>query len=108
MASMGHMNGTRTTVKALSNSFRSFFIVSLIIAVLGIAIAFVTAPGAMDEAIRLSMFLSLVWILAVIFAFVRFQWRALWFLLGAPLSGWWLIVLYLIASGCAHNAKNCP
>jgi hypothetical protein len=49
--------------------------------------------------------LILVW---VIFAFTKFKWRALWFLVGMPLTGWWLIVLYVIASGCAHNIKNCP
>jgi hypothetical protein len=49
-----------------------------------------------------------VWIVLVVFAFTKFKWRALWFLLSTPLTGWWFIVLYLIASGCAHNVKNCP
>ncbi len=102
------MNATPTTVKALSSSFRSSFIVSLVVAVLGIAAPFVTAPGAMDGAIKVSMFLTLTWAVWVIVAFTKFKWRALWFLVGMPLTGWWLIVLYLIASGCAHNIKNCP
>jgi hypothetical protein len=38
----------------------------------------------------------------------KFKWRALWFLVGTPLAGWWVIALYLIALGCAHNIKNCP
>jgi hypothetical protein len=105
---MGHMNATPTTIAALSNSFRSLFIVSLVIAVLGITVPFVTAPGAMDEAIKVSMFFTLVWIVLVGFAFMKFKWRAAWFLVGTPLTGWWLVVLYLIASGCAHNVKNCP
>jgi hypothetical protein len=96
------MNATPTTVKALG-SFRSSLIVSLVIAV-----AFVTAPGAMDGAIKVSMFLTLLWAVWVVFAFTKFKWRALWLLVAMPLTGWWLIVLYLIASGCAHNIKNCP
>jgi hypothetical protein len=107
VANLGRMNAAPTTVKALG-SFRSSLIVSLVIAVLGIAVAFVTAPGAMDEAIKVSMFLTLLWAVWVVFAFPKFKWRALWFLVGMPLTGWWLIVLYLIASGCAHNIKNCP
>lgn len=105
---MGHMNATLTTVKTLSSSFRSSFITSLVVAVLGIAVPFVTAPGEMDGAIKVSKFLTLMWVVWVTFAFTKFKWRALWFLLGMPLTGWWLIVLYLIASGCAHNIRNCP
>jgi hypothetical protein len=105
---MGHMKAAPTKSEALSNGFRSLFLASLVIAALGITIPFVTAPGAMDGAIKVSMFLTLVWIVLVVFAFTKFKWRALWFLLSTPLTGWWFIVLYLIASGCAHNVKNCP
>lgn len=83
-------------------------ITSLSVAVLGIAVPFVTVPGAMDGAIKVSLFLTLVWIVLVVFAFTKFKWRALWFLVGTPLTGWWLVALYLIASGYAHNVKNCP
>jgi hypothetical protein len=102
------MNASLITVKALSSSFRSSFIVSLVIAVLGIAVPFVTAPGAMDGAIKVSLFLALMWVVWVVVAFTKFKWRALWFLVGMPLAGWWLIALYMIASDCAHNIKNCP
>jgi len=102
------MDATLTTLKALSSSFRSSFIMSLVIAVLGIVVSFVTAPGAMDSAIEVSMFLTLVWIVWLVFAVANFKWRALWFLVGMPLTCWWLIPLYLIASGCAHNIRNCP
>jgi len=102
------MNATPSTLQAISNSFRSLFIGSLVIAVLGIAVPFVTAPGSMDRAIKVSIFLTLAWIVLVVFAFTKFKWRALWCLVGTPLTCWWLVVLYLIASGCAHNIKNCP
>jgi hypothetical protein len=102
------MNAIPSTLAAISNRFRSLFIASLAIAVLGIAIPFVTAPGSMDGAIKVSIFLTLVWIVLVVFAFAKFKWRALWCLVGTPLTCWWLVVLYLIASGCAHNIKNCP
>jgi hypothetical protein len=105
---MGCMNATPTKVEALSNSFRALLLASLAIAALGITAPLVTAPGAMDDAIVVSMFLTLVWIALLIFAFTKFKWRTLWFLFGAPLTGWWLVVLYLIAAGCAHNIKNCP
>lgn len=108
VANMGYMNAAPTKAEALSNSFRALLLASLVIAALGVAVPFVTAPGAMDEAIKVSMFLTLVWIVLVIFAFTKFKWRTLWFLFGTPLTGWWLVVLYLIASGCAHNVKNCP
>ena len=108
VANIRHMKATLTKVEALGNSFRSSFLVSLVIAVLGVAVPFVTAPGAMDGALKVSMFLTVVWVIWVVFAFTKFRWRALWFLLGTPLTGWWLLVLYSIASGCAHNIKNCP
>ena len=101
------MNATPSTL-AISNSFRSLFIASFAIAVLGIAIPFVTAPGSMDGAIKVSIFLTLLWIVLVVFAFAKFKWRALWCLVGTPLTCWWLVVLYLIGSGCARNSKNCP
>jgi hypothetical protein len=74
---MGYMSATPTSVKALSSSFRSAFLVSLVIAVLGIAVPFVTAPGAMDGAIRVSMLLTLMWVGWVVFAFTKFKLRAL-------------------------------
>jgi hypothetical protein len=105
---MGWMDATLITMKAVSRSFRPSLIVSLVISVLSIALPFVTAHGSMDGAIKLSMFLSFIWVVWVTLAFAKFKWRALWFLLGLPLAGWWLVVLYLIAAGCAHNLKNCP
>jgi len=105
---MGHMKAALAKFEALSNSFRSLLLASLVIAAIGAAIPFVTTPGAMDGAIKVSMSLTMVWIVLVVFAFTKFKWRALWFLLGTPLSGWWFFVLYLIASGRAHNVKNCP
>ena len=105
---MPHMNAALTKIQTLSNSFQTLFVASLVIAALGIFIPFVTAPGSMDAAIKLCMLLTLVWIVLVIFVFTKFKWRGLWCLLGAPLTGYWFIVLYLIASGCAHNIRNCP
>src|SRR4051794_21888105 len=102
------MNAAPTKMQSLSTSFRTLFVASLAIAALGIAVPFVTAPGSMDAAIKFCMLLTLVWIVLVIFVFTKFKWRGLWCLLGAPLTGYWCIVLYLIASGCAHNIKNCP
>jgi hypothetical protein len=95
-------------VWTLMNSFRSLLIASYVIAIVGVAIPFVTAPSGMDAAIRISLLLSVTWVVVVVLAFAKFRCRALWSLLGAPLTGYWLFVLYLIASGCAHNVKNCP
>ena len=52
--------------------------------------------------------LTFVWIGLVVFAFTKFKWRGLWFLLGTPLVGYGFFVAYRIASGCAQNIKNCP
>jgi hypothetical protein len=38
-----------------------------------------------------SAFLTLAWIVLVVFAFGKFSWRAFWFLLGTPLVGYWLL-----------------
>jgi hypothetical protein len=102
------MKATANRVASLTANFRSVFAASLLIAALALAIPFGTAPGAMDEAIRVSALLTLVWFILLAFAFVKFKWRAFWLLLGMPLTGYWFFVLYLIASGCAHNVKNCP
>src|SRR5215472_1357402 len=99
------MNATPTTLQ-MSNTFRSLFIASLVIAVLGIAVPFVTAPGSMDGAIKVSTFLTLAWICFGVFAFTKFKWHALWCLVGAPLTCWWLVVLYLKLRGALTTSKT--
>jgi len=90
------------------NSFRSLLAVSLLIAFLSFGIPFATEPGSIDAAIKISLLLTLLWTALLIFAFIRFKWPALWCLFGAPLTGYWLFVLYRIAFACGHNIKNCP
>jgi len=104
---MAPMNAT-LRLPDLMNSFRSVLAVSFLIAFLSFGIPFITEPGAIDGAIKASLFLTLLWTALVIFAFTRFRWRALWLWFGLPLTSYWLVVLYLMASGCAHNIKNCP
>jgi hypothetical protein len=94
--------------KNLTRNFRSLFFASLFMATLSFAVPFLIAPGARDGAIKVSVFLTMLWVALVIFAFARFKWRAFWFLLGTPLTGYWLFVLSWIASRCAENIKNCP
>lgn len=94
------MNGAPLRIENVVNNFWSALTVSLVIA----ALDYILFPGAP----RVSAFLTFVWIVFVVFAFTRFKWRAFWFLLGTPLAGYWLLVLYLIASGCSQNLRNCP
>lgn len=97
---MVHVKHIGMRIEDVASNFWSSFTVSLVIA----ALCFIFFPGAP----RLSALLSLVWIVAVVFAFVKFKWRAFWFLLGTPLAGYWLYIMYVIALGCAQNVKNCP
>ena len=99
-ANIGDMIRVLTKVADVVNNFWSALAISVVIAAFGF-IFFFGAP-------RVSAFLTLVWIVLVVFAFGKFRWRAFWFLLGTPLVGYWLFIGYLLASGCAHNVKNCP
>ena len=89
-----------TRIEYMISDFWSSFVVSLIIA----AFCLIFLPGSLTA----SALLSLVWIVLVVFAFIKFKLRAFWFLLGMPLAAYWLWVLYAIGSGCAQNVKNCP
>jgi hypothetical protein len=82
------------------SNFGSALAASIVIA----ALCFISFFGAP----RMSALLTLVWIGQVVFAFTKFKWSALWFLLGTPLVGYWFFVLYQITSRCAQNIKNCP
>jgi hypothetical protein len=65
-------------------------------------------PANTDLAIRASAVLAFSWLAVVVYAFIKFKKRGLWFLLGTPLIGFWFFVLFLIAWGCAHNVRACP
>ncbi|HXJ88036.1 MAG TPA: hypothetical protein VMS18_14535 [Candidatus Binatia bacterium] len=89
-----------TRIEGAIGNLWSLFAVSLVIAGLGF-IFFDAAP-------KVSALLTLVWIAVVIPAFTKFKRRAFWLLLGTPLVGYWFVVVYVIASGCSQNIKNCP
>lgn len=94
------MKHAETRIEDVIGNFWSSFAVSLVIA----AFCFIFFFGAP----KMSALLTLVWIVLVVFTFVKFKWRAFWLLLGTPLVGYWLFVVYVIASRCAQNVKNCP
>ena len=99
-ANIGDMHRVLTRIEDALNNFWSALAISLVIAAFGF-IFFFGAP-------KVSVLLTLVWIVLVVLAFTKFRWRAFWFLLGTPLVAYWFFVVYLLASGCAHNVKNCP
>lgn len=102
------MKDAPTKAADLTNSFRSLLLASLLMAALCFAVPFLVAPGAWDGAIKVSEFLTMLWIILVIVAFTKFKWRGFWFFIGAPLVGYWFYVLYSIVLACAENIKNCP
>jgi hypothetical protein len=88
-------------------AFRKLLAISLGLAILALVTPLAVKPASTDFAIRASAVLAAFW-LAVVYAFIKFGKRGLWFLLGTPLIGFWFFVLFLIAWGCAHNARACP
>jgi hypothetical protein len=94
------MKRPATRIEHVTGNLWSSFAVSLVIA----ALCFISFPAAP----KVSALLTLVWTVLLVIAFTKFKWRAFWFLLGTPLVGYWLLVMYLLYSGCAHNIKNCP
>jgi hypothetical protein len=48
-------------------------------------------------AVRGSAVLAASWLAIVVYAFVKFKKRGLWFLLGTPMIVFWLFVLFVIA-----------
>jgi len=91
-----------------TKTFRALFFVSLGLAILAFVTPLAVKPASIDLAIRFSAVLAALWLALVVYAFIKFKKRGLWFLLGTPLIGFWFFVLFLIALGCAHNVSACP
>jgi len=62
----------------------------------------------MDNVVKASAFLALLWGVVVLVAVIRFRKRGLWLLLGTPLALYWPFALFMIVWGCAHNIRACP
>jgi hypothetical protein len=89
-------------------AFRKLVAISLGLAILALVTPLAVKPASTDLAIRASAVLAALWLAVVVYAFIKFGKRGLWFLLGTPLIGFWFFVLFLIAWGCAHNVRACP
>jgi len=89
-------------------AFRTLLLISIGLAILAFVTPLMVKPASTDLAIRASSFLAASWSAVVVYAFRKSGKRALWFLLGTPLIGFWFFVLFLIAWGCAHNVRACP
>jgi hypothetical protein len=89
-------------------AFRTLLLISIGLAILAFVTPLAVKPASTDLAIRASAVLAASWFAVVVYAFIKFGKRALWFLLGTPLIGFWFFVLFLIAWGCAHNVRACP
>jgi hypothetical protein len=89
-------------------AFRPLLLISFGLALLAFVTPWAVRPANTDPAIRASAVLAFSWLAVVVYAFIKFKKRGLWFLLGTPLIGFWFFVLFLIAWGCAHNVRACP
>jgi len=61
-----------------------------------------------DPILRVSYFLSGLWVVILIVAIFREKKQGLWLLVGAPLASFIPIVLYLWDRACRENIKACP
>jgi hypothetical protein len=89
-------------------AFKPLLVISFGLAILAFVTPWAVKPASRDLAIRASAVLAASWFAVVVYAFIKFKRRGLWFLLGTPLIGFWFFVLFVIAWGCAHNVKACP
>jgi hypothetical protein len=88
-------------------AFRPLLLISFGLALLAFVTPWAVRPANTDLGIRASAVLAFSWLAVVVYAFIKFKKRGLWFLLGTPLIGFWFFVLFLIAWGCAHNVRAC-
>jgi hypothetical protein len=74
-------------------SFRAWLIGSLALAVLAWALPWLThfADGG------ISILLLVLWMASIVAGLVRFRWRGLWLLLGAPFALFWFFAIFLVA-----------
>jgi len=101
--------GTRTSINTMApKAFRPLLVISLGLAILAFVTPWAVRSASTDLAIRASAVLAASWLAVVVYAFIKFGKRGLWFLLGTPLIGFWFFVLFLIAWGCAHNVRAGP
>jgi hypothetical protein len=95
-------------INMATKPFRQLFLISLGLAILAVVTPLAVRPASTDVAIRVSVLVAASWVAIVVYAFIKFKKRGLWFLLGTPLIVFWFFVLFVIAWGCAHNVKACP
>lgn len=99
--------GIAAKLNCITSNFRSLLLSSFVVGTFSFGLPFLALPNE-STAFQFSLLLAFVWMVVIVFAFVKYQWRALRFLFGVPLVGYWFVVLYSIAAGCAQNIKNCP
>ena len=89
-------------------AFWKTFFASLAVALASAVVPYVADPVDPFHFPYLMDFFCLAWTGLLILALWRFRWRGLWFLLGAPVALYWLIVAAGIGWACGHNVKACP
>jgi len=98
----------RRSPNVATKGFRSLLLTSFGFAILASVTLSVVRPANADSAVRASAAVAVFWVAIVVYAFIRFKKRGLWFLLGTPLVVFWFFLLFVIAWGCAHNVGACP
>ncbi|HUO89317.1 MAG TPA: hypothetical protein VMU08_09095 [Rhizomicrobium sp.] len=74
-------------------SFRVWLVASLALALLAWGVPWLTHFA--DRG--LSLLLLALWLASVVGGLIRFRWRGLWLLLGAPLALFWVVTIALVA-----------
>jgi hypothetical protein len=90
------------------SKFWTMFIASIALAFASAVVPYLIDPNDSTLVMRLVFPFCVAWGVLVFIAMMRFKWRGLWLLLGAPLAFWWPILFAGIASACAHNVRACP
>ena len=86
---------------------RPSFVTSLALALCAFLGPFVFRTQ-MDAATHISVLLALCWMALFLWTIVKFKVKSLWLLIGFPFAAFWPLEFFMIASGCAHNIRNCP
>jgi hypothetical protein len=102
------LSDTRSSISTMTpKPLRTLLVISLGLAILTFATPWGVKAASTELTVRASAVLAASWFAVVVYAFIKFGKRGLWFLLGTPLIGFWFFELFLIAWGCAHTLRAC-
>jgi predicted membrane channel-forming protein YqfA (hemolysin III family) len=79
---------------------------SIALALASFSIPWMLSPH--DPPIVVAAFLTVAWLVLLLFALARYRWRGLWLLVGAPAALFLPALVLLLFIGCSINSSQCP